>query len=124
MGFALAGCGRDAPEAGPTTAGAHAQTQLPVWVEAAPATQYYARCHIRTFKDPSGRNAFGELQGFANTYVIDTSGPFRDLLPSPNAQCLFAKIKGVGDVVLHIQKKGDHTARARKPMTWVRLNVW
>lgn len=98
--------------------------RLPVWVEAEPRTRYYAKCHIRTFKDPDGRDASGELQGFANTYVIDTAGPFRDRLPSPNAQCLLTKISGKGDVVIHIFKAGDHSVRTQKPMTWVRLNVW
>ena len=98
---------------------AHAPPQpvgIPVWVDAAPGVAYAAKCHIRTFKGPLGL--------FANTYYIDTKGPFRDRIPSPNAQCVFGKIKGDGPATLHILKNGDHAATVTVPGKWVRMEVW
>ncbi len=89
---------------------------LPVSVEAAPGAAYLAKCHIRTFKNAEGL--------FANTYVIDTKGPFHDTIPSPNAQCVFGKVKGQGPVTLHIRKAGDHAATSTAAGRWVRLDVW
>ncbi len=96
---------------------------IQVWVQADPKTAYYAKCHIRTFHAPVGEGNFG-AQGFVNTYVIDTHGLFRDRIPSPNAQCVFAKVKGPGPVTLHIFKNGDHTVTVDDPNRWMRLNVW
>jgi hypothetical protein len=98
---------------------AHAPPQpvgIPVWVEAAPGTAYIAKCHIRSFKGPLGL--------YTNTYYIDSKGPFKDRIPSPNAQCVFTKKAGEGPATLHIQKNGDHAATADAAGRWVRLNVW
>jgi hypothetical protein len=96
---------------------------MPVSVEAAPQTAYYAHCHIRTFKAAVGGANYG-TQGYVNTYTIDTHGLFHDRIPSPNAQCVFGKVKGDGPVTLHIFKDGDHKATATEAGKWVRLEVW
>lgn len=98
---------------------AHAPPQpagIPVWVDAAPGVAYAAKCHIRSFKDP--------LNQLENTYTINTKGPFRDRIPSPNAQCVFGKVRGEGPATLHILKNGDHTATVTTPGKWVRMAVW
>lgn len=120
------GCGGADPNGADPPRGARpaAPGALPVSVEAGPKTRYYAKCHISTFKFTSAKNAFGTVEGFANTYVIDTSGPFADRIPSTNAQCVIAKISGDGDVVLHLRKDGDHSVRTSGALKWVRLNVW
>jgi hypothetical protein len=91
-------------------------TGLPLRVEAEPQTAYFAKCHIRTFRDPYGV--------YGNTFYLDRKGPLRDRIPSPNAQCLLTKTKGPGPVTLHIVKNGDHAATVTGLNTWVRLNVW
>ncbi len=95
---------------------AQAAPGLPVRVEAEKGTSYLAKCHVRSFKGPDGL--------YGNTYTIDSRGPFHDVIPSVNAQCLVSKVKGEGPVVLHIVKGGDHAVRVDAPGTWVRLNVW
>jgi hypothetical protein len=97
-------------------AGAAPSPGLDVRVDAGKGVSYFAKCHVRTFRGPDGV--------FANTYVIDSKGAFHDVIPSPNAQCVFSKVKGDGPVVLHIAKGGDHMARVDAPGKWVRLNVW
>jgi hypothetical protein len=89
---------------------------LDVRVDAPKGVSYLAKCHVRTFKGPDGV--------YANTYVIESQGAFHDVIPSPNAQCVFSKVKGDGPVVLHIAKSGDHMVRVDTPGKWVRLNVW
>jgi hypothetical protein len=96
---------------------------VPVQVEADPKAVYYAKCHIRTFHAPNSDVNFG-TQGFVNTYVIDSHGPFFDRIPSPNAQCVFGKLKGPGPVTLHLFKNGDHAVTVTTLNTWMRLNVW
>ncbi len=89
---------------------------LPIWVQAGPDTAYFAKCHIRTFRDPDGV--------YGNTFYLDHKGPLRDRIPSPNAQCLLTKTKGPGPVTLHIFKDGDHAVTVDAANRWVRLNVW
>jgi hypothetical protein len=89
---------------------------LPIWVEAGPKTAYFAKCHIRTFRDPYGV--------YGNTFYLDRKGPLRDRIPSPNAQCVMAKTRGPGLVTLHIFKDGDHAVTVDEPNRWMRLNVW
>lgn len=89
---------------------------LQVWIDAAPKTAYVAKCRIRTFKGPLGL--------YNNTYYIDSQGPFRDHIPSPNAQCVFGKVRGDGPVTLHIDKNGDHAATVNEPGKWMRVQVW
>ena len=96
---------------------------LPISVEAAPQTACYAKCHIRTFHAAVGGPNYG-TEGFVNTYVIDSHGAFHDRIPSPNAQCVFGKLKGPGPVTLHIFKDGDHALKVDKPNQWFRLLVW
>ncbi len=96
---------------------------LPVWVVADPKTVYYAKCHIRTFHAPASELNFGTY-GFVNTYVIDTHGPFHDRIPSPDAHCLFGKVKGEGPATLHIFKDGDHAVTVTKINQWMQLTVW
>jgi len=89
---------------------------MPVRVDAEPGAAYLAKCHIRTFMTPD--------RVYANTYYIDSHGPFHDRIPSPNAQCIFGKVKGPGPVTLHIYKGGDHALRVDRPNQWLRLLVW
>jgi hypothetical protein len=89
---------------------------LPIAVEADPGTAYFAKCHIRTFRDPYGV--------YGNTFYLDRKGPLRDRIPSPNAQCVFGKVKGAGPVTLHIFKHGDHAVTVNNLGEWRRLNVW
>ena len=112
----LAVCGHAAAGLLWSAGASAAPMALPVRVEAAPAAHYLAKCHVRSFKSANGL--------YANTYYIDSHGPFRDTIPSPNAQCVFAKTSGPGRVILHILKNGDHSAASDAPGRWVRLEVW
>ena len=73
------------------------------------------KCHVRTYTTPEG--------GIANTYALDRKGPFKDTIPSVNAQCQLWKTAGPGPVTLHIFKAGDHAAVAEigKPAS---VQVW
>jgi hypothetical protein len=91
-------------------------TGLPIRVDADRRTAYLAKCHFRTFRDPYGV--------YGNTFYLDRTGPARDRIPSPNAQCLLTKTKGPGPVTLHIFKDGDHAVTVNTVNQWMRLNVW
>jgi hypothetical protein len=88
---------------------------LPLTVDAAPGAAYVVKCHVRTYTTPEG--------GIANTYALDRKGPFKDAIPSVNAQCQLWKTAGPGPVTLHIFKAGDHSATADigKPAS---VQVW
>ena len=93
-----------------------ASSRVGVWVEAAPATLYVAKCHVRTYR--------GVLGVYANTYYIQSQGMFRDQIPSPSAQCVFGKVKGPGPVTLHLWNGADHSATVLDPGRWRRVEVW
>ncbi len=88
---------------------------LPLTVQAAPGAAYIVKCHVRTYTTTEG--------GIANTYALDRKGPFKDVIPSVNAQCQLWKTAGPGPVTLHIFKAGDHAATADvgKPAS---VQVW
>ncbi len=88
---------------------------LPLTIQAAPSAAYIVKCHVRTYTTPEG--------GVANTFALDRKGPFKDVIPSVNAQCQLWKTAGSGPVTLHIFKAGDHAAVADtgKPAF---LQVW
>ena len=89
---------------------------MPMRVEAEPRTAYFAKCHIRSFRDPYGV--------YGNTFSLDRKGPVQDRIPSPNAQCVLTKTGRQGPVTLHIFKDGDHAVTVTGPNEWMRLNVW
>ena len=96
---------------------ASAQTVgLPMTIQAAPGTPWAVKCHVRTYTTKEG--------GIANTYTVVNKGPFRDMIPSVNAQCQFWKTGGTGPVTLHIVKGGDHAVTATDPAKSVFLQVW
>ena len=88
---------------------------LPLTIQAATGAAYVVKCHVRTYTTPEG--------GIANTYALDRKGPFKDTIPSVNAQCQLWKTAGPGPVTLHIFKAGDHAAVAEigKPAS---VQVW
>jgi hypothetical protein len=89
---------------------------LPLKIQAAPAAAYVVKCHVRTFTTLEG--------GLANTYGLDRKGPFKDAIPSVNAQCQLWKTGGPGPVTLHIFKAGDHAVTAANVGPPVYLQVW
>jgi len=96
---------------------ASAQTAgLPLTIQAAPATTYSVKCHVRTYNTPQG--------GIANTFTVVNKGPYRDVIPSVNAQCQLWKTGGPGPVTLHIVKNGDHAVTAANIGPPVSLQVW
>jgi hypothetical protein len=89
---------------------------MPVTVQAASATSYAVKCHVRTYKTKAGV--------LANTFTIINKGPYKDEIPSPNAQCQLWKTAGPGVVTLHILKGGDHAATVADVGKPVPLQVW
>jgi len=71
---------------------------------------------VRTYTTKEG--------AIANTYTVVNKGPFRDVIPSSNAQCQFWKTGGAGPVTLHIAKGGDHAVTATDVGKPVSLQVW
>jgi len=93
-----------------------AQATLPLTVQTAPGTPWAIKCHVRTYTTKEG--------AIANTYTVVNKGPFRDVIPSSNAQCQFWKTGGAGPVTLHIAKGGDHAVTATDVGKPVSLQVW
>ncbi len=89
---------------------------MPVTVQAAPGTAYAVKCHVRSYKTKEGV--------LANTFTIINKGPFKDMIPSPNAQCQIWKTGGPGAVTVHIFKTGDHAASTDAVGKPVSLQVW
>ena len=89
---------------------------MPLSVEAAAGTSYAVKCHVRSYKTREGV--------LANTFSIVNKGPYKDAVPSPNAQCQLWKTGGPGAVTLHIFKGGDHAASASEVNKPVPLQVW
>ena len=85
-------------------------------LDAGAGTAYAVKCHVRTYKTREGV--------LANTYTIVNKGPYKDAVPSPNAQCQLWKTGGPGPVTLHIYKAGDHAVTAAEVGKPVPLQVW
>jgi len=74
--------GLDRPAIAPPPPGPH----IAVNVEADKATHYQALCDVRTYQSAPGQ--------LANRYGLDKTGPFKDVILSPNAHCTIELIRG------------------------------
>ena len=88
------GSGVDKPVTAPPPAGPH----LELTIAAPKDTHYQMLCQVRTYQVAPGQ--------YANRYGVDTSGPYKDTILSPNADCNAEIVSGPGPVTITLTKPG------------------
>lgn len=92
------GAGNDKQARYPEPPGPH----LALAIEAAKDTHYQMLCQVRAYATGPGQ--------YANRYGVDTSGPFKDTILSPNADCTAELVSGAGPVKITLTKPGTTTS--------------
>ena len=82
-----------APPAGP---------HLDLKIEAAKDAHYQMLCQVRTYSTGPGQ--------YANRYGVDTTGPYKDTILSPNADCNAELVTGTAPVKITLSKPGTTTS--------------
>jgi hypothetical protein len=88
----------DKPVAAAPPSGPH----LDLVIEAPKDTHYQMLCQVRTYQVAPGQ--------YANRYGVDTTGPYKDTILSPNADCNAEIVTGPAPVKITLSKPGTTTS--------------